>query len=91
MDKVDDLCALIVENLNETHRSGHEEVRPDTPLLVSGLLDSLTILRIVSQVEQRLHISFPETSVVAANFRTPAALWAAIERFRVVEHQDNTP
>ncbi|NEE20773.1 acyl carrier protein [Streptomyces sp. SID7499] len=53
-------------------------MEPDTPLLVSGLLDSLTIMRIVARVEAATGISFPETSLVAANFRTPNSLWAAI-------------
>lgn len=80
MNTVEDLCVLIGENLHEHHRSA--DVAADTPLLMSGLLDSLTIMRIVSEVEQRTGVVFPETAVVAANFRTPTSLWAAISGMR---------
>lgn len=78
MNTVDDLCRLIEESLTGP---GTEPVEAETPLLVSGLIDSLTIMRIVSKVERRAGIAFPETAVVAANFRTPATLWAAIGEF----------
>ncbi|MFH0245587.1 acyl carrier protein [Streptomyces sp. HK10] len=82
MENVDELCKLIQETVGETQGAAGEEIRPDTPLLVSGLLDSLTIMKIVTQVEERTGAPFPETSVVAANFRTPAALWDAVEAAR---------
>lgn len=82
MDSVDELCALIEKNIGESQGAAGEEIQPDTPLLVSGLLNSLTIMKIVTQVEQQTGISFPETSVVAANFKTPAALWTVIETIR---------
>jgi len=82
MKTVDDLCLLIEQNLNDADRLASEKIAADTPLLVSGLLDSLTIMRIVAQVEQRTGISFPQNSVVAANFRTPLSLWNAIADIR---------
>ncbi|MFI1012555.1 acyl carrier protein [Streptomyces sp. NPDC020965] len=82
MEDVDELCTLIQGIISESQGSVEETVEPTTPLLVSGLLDSLTIMRIVGRVEARTGIAFPETSLVAANFRTPTALWAAFERTR---------
>ncbi|MEV5976606.1 acyl carrier protein [Streptomyces sp. NPDC052114] len=79
MKNVDELCSLIQEIIDEAGGHADEKVDPGTPLLISGLVDSLTIMRIVARVEQRTGISFPETSVVAANFRTPTALWEAVE------------
>lgn len=80
MNTVEDLCVLIEENLNEHHRPA--EIAAETPLLVSGLLDSLTIMRIVTQVEQRTGVTLPDTAMVAANFRTPASLWGALANVR---------
>ncbi|GAA1464331.1 acyl carrier protein [Nocardiopsis exhalans] len=82
MDDVQALCAEIRDAVSESHAVADGEIGPDTPLLVSGLLDSLTIMRIVSRVEKRLGIAFPEEAVVAANFRTPAALWKAVGEVR---------
>ncbi|MEV7870648.1 acyl carrier protein [Streptomyces sp. NPDC088124] len=82
MEDVDELCALLQGIISESHGALDEKVEHDTPLLVSGLLDSLTIMRIVARVEATTGVSFPETALVAANFRTPTALWTAIERYR---------
>lgn len=76
MNTVEDLCVLIAENLNDHHRPA--EITADTPLLTSGLLDSLTIMRIVAEVEHRTGVAFTDTAMVAANFRTPTSLWGAI-------------
>lgn len=45
-----------------------------------GLVDSLAIMEIVSALDAEAGITLPDTEIVAANFRTPNALWAAIER-----------
>lgn len=79
MNDVEALCALIEDCVADP---GGEPVRPDTPLLTSGMLDSLTILRIVARVEQEEGVSFPEAAVVAASFRTPATLWTVVEQLR---------
>ncbi|MCX4849513.1 acyl carrier protein [Streptomyces sp. NBC_00893] len=82
MKNVDELCSLIQEIIDEAGGHAEEKVDPGTPLLISGLVDSLTIMRIVALVEQRTGIAFPDASVVAKNFRTPTALWEAIEVVR---------
>jgi acyl carrier protein len=88
MDNVDELCHLIEEIIGESQDTAGERVEPQTPLLMSGLLDSLTIMRIVTRVEASTGIAFPETAVVASNFRTPAALWEAVGAVRSgVDHE----
>ncbi|GAA2332280.1 acyl carrier protein [Streptomyces violaceusniger] len=88
MKNADELCSLIQEIIDEASGHADEKVDPSTPLLISGLVDSLTIMRIVARVEQRIGISFPETEVVAANFRTPTALWDAIEAVKGASHSE---
>lgn len=82
MDDIEELCALIQQVVSESRDAAGEKVEPQTPLLVSGLLDSLAIMQIVTQVEARTGIAFPETAVVASNFRTPTALWEALGALR---------
>jgi acyl carrier protein len=89
MNSVDDLCALIQQNLGDVEGTPEVDVRPDTPLLVSGLVDSLTIMKIITEVEQRSGVSFPETSIVASNFRTPSLLWTALQGARTAQAHEN--
>jgi acyl carrier protein len=83
MNSVDELCTLIRENLAQSDLDTDVEIRPDTALLMSGLLDSLTIMRIVSQVENRTGVVFPETELVAANFGSPASLWHVLQEIQL--------
>lgn len=85
MNNVDELCALIRDVLAETSAPAGVEIEPLTPLLVSGLLDSLTIMVIVTRIERDAGVEFPEGEVVAANFRTPTALWNLVVSLRPQE------
>lgn len=82
MNSVDDLCQLIREILADTSAPVDVAVEPQTALLVSGLLDSLTIMRIATRIEETAGVVFPESEVVAANFRTPQALWQLVQALR---------
>ena len=83
MHDVDDLCDLIARTLAETSAAPPPEIVADTPLLVSGLLDSLTIMALVAAIDREAGVSLPESEVVARNFRTPERLHAAVTRARV--------
>ncbi|ONI91411.1 hypothetical protein ALI22I_08590 [Saccharothrix sp. ALI-22-I] len=82
MNSVDDLCDLIRAILADTSAPADVDIEPQTALLVSGLLDSLTIMRIATRIEETAGVAFPESEVVAANFRTPQTLWALVETLR---------
>ncbi|MGY2439561.1 acyl carrier protein [Pseudomonas sp. SDO52101_S400] len=79
MKNIETLCTLIHSNLLTQYQGADLVVVPDTALLEEGWLDSLTIISIVADVEKKFGIAFPEDKVIAASFRTPAALWAVIE------------
>ena len=53
---------------------GGEPVRPDTDLVMSGLVDSLGVVRIVGWLENRLGIEIDPGDVVIENFGTVAAI-----------------
>ena len=52
--------------------------RDDAPLLSSGLIDSLAILRVLSHIEQRLGYRIPSGAIQAADFETAESLANAI-------------
>jgi acyl carrier protein len=79
MKTIETLCALIQANLLAQHQGAMLTVMPDTALLEEGWLDSLTIMSIVVAIEQEFVVIFPENKIMAASFRTPAALWCVVE------------
>lgn len=48
----------------------------DDNLLTSGLVDSVTIVRLIGHVEERIGVSVPPTDMVPENFRTIRAMAA---------------
>ncbi|MEU7717514.1 phosphopantetheine-binding protein [Streptomyces tibetensis] len=87
MQSVDDLCTLIQEYAASplspaAAREDGFEVTSDLRLLDTGLLDSMSVLTLVVEIEQRCRISIPEDEIVAANFRTPAHLWDLVSSLR---------
>jgi hypothetical protein len=74
---IDDLCALVRHCVIWEEAGSDCAITPDTELLVLGLLDSLTIQRIVAELAV-VGVTLPETRIVAATFRSPAALWRVI-------------
>ncbi|MET9198980.1 phosphopantetheine-binding protein [Gordonia sp. NPDC003585] len=74
---VEDVCTIVSGAIARRH--GHADaVTPDSELLLTGLLDSLTLVNIVADLEQRIGQKLPEDIVVARNFRTPAKLHATV-------------
>ncbi|MEU0989999.1 MULTISPECIES: phosphopantetheine-binding protein [unclassified Streptomyces] len=78
-DSVEGVCALVDHVLREATGEAPPDTTPETELLLSGLLDSLTIMKIVTVVESAYGIALAERAIVAANFRTPQTLWRAIQ------------
>lgn len=53
---------------------GDEPVQPDTDLVMSGLVDSLGVVRIVGWLESRLDIEIDPGDVVIEHFGTVATI-----------------
>lgn len=78
INSVEDLCALIQSKITWARGEEPQTLAPGTPLLERGLLDSLAIMEIVAALGRQAGIELPETEIVAANFRTPQALWTVV-------------
>ncbi|WP_329585128.1 acyl carrier protein [Streptomyces sp. NBC_01005] len=79
MNSVEELCSLISSRITWGRGEDPQSLNADTPLLEMGLVDSLAIMEIVTALDKEAGITLPDTEIVAANFRTPKALLAAIE------------
>jgi acyl carrier protein len=75
--QVEDVCSLVTRVVRDASGDA-PEIAPDTPLLLSGLLDSLTIMRIVSEIEADAGVALPESAIVARTFRTPSSIHDAV-------------
>jgi len=88
MNSVNDLCALIQEHVapmlaqDPVPGQPGRTVEADTPLLASGLLDSMTVVSLVVSLERECAIEIPEQAIMAANFRTPDQLWQLVSQLR---------
>lgn len=62
------------------------ELRPDLDfdrcgdLVDGGRLDSLDILTLVSEVEERFDVTVPTAEILPENFNSAGRLWAMIQR-----------
>jgi methoxymalonate biosynthesis acyl carrier protein len=50
------------------------EIKPDSSLISSGLLDSLTLLQLISFIEERFDITVTDQEMVPENFQTINAM-----------------
>ena len=73
----EDLRRVLRETAGEDGTAVVSEETLDTPFTDLGY-DSLAIMEIVAALGKQAGIELPETEIVAANFRTPQALWAVV-------------
>ena len=63
-----------------------EEMKPEfdyhkeTALIDDHLLDSLTVLALISELEDEFDITIPAVEIVPENFNSAEAMWALITR-----------
>ena len=65
-----------------------EDINPDNDymaedkLIDSGLLDSLSLLTLVSELEDAFGIEITPTDLIPANFNSAAAMWEMVQRLQ---------
>ena len=73
---------IIMEELYEIL----EEMRPEidfhkeTALIDDHLLDSLTVLSLISELEDAFDITIPAVEIIPQNFNSAEAMWELIQR-----------
>jgi methoxymalonate biosynthesis acyl carrier protein len=58
-------------------------VTDDEPLISSGLIDSLSILKLIAHLEQRLHVSIPPANLQPDDFDNINWIVETVERSAV--------
>ena len=63
-----------------------DSIHPDvdyetcTDLIDGHILDSLSIISLVAELEDEFDITIPAVDIIPANFNSAAAMWKMIER-----------
>lgn len=78
-DRLDDLPTALEEML-QTEITYGQPVAQDTDLLLTGLVDSVGVVRIVTWMEDHLEIEIDPVDVVLENFQTVALMVAYARR-----------
>jgi acyl carrier protein len=60
--------------------TGGPAVGRDTPLLESGVLDSINLVRLVQFLEERFGLKIPDADLGPELFESPASVAAYVER-----------
>lgn len=60
--------------------SGPDKIDPDTSLLESGLIDSLTLLRLITFIEEEFGVKIEDDEVMPEYFDTLTAIRELVER-----------
>ena len=68
----------LLEILSSLHPDVDFETAED--LVDEGILDSLDIVTLVTEINAELDVTIPAEEIIPENFNSAAALWALIER-----------
>ena len=70
----------LIEILEELQPEGDYENTED--LIDGRYLDSLTILSLVSEIEDEFDVEIPTVEIIPDNFNSAKKIWALIERLK---------
>ena len=71
-----------MEKLLEILRDLHDDIdfEAEEALIDDGILDSLDVVSIVTEVSSEFDVRIPPEEIIPENFNSAAALWALISR-----------
>ena len=76
--------SLIISSISQDIIHGPEQVplKNDTPLLESGILDSLSLLRLLVFLEEEFKVPVDEFELIPENFNTVSSICAYIRSWQ---------
>lgn len=66
-----------------------EKFDETTDLIEAGIIDSLSLMRLISFVEENCHIQVSDEEMVADNFRSVAAIQSFIENRQLAQTENH--
>ena len=79
-DRVADMAAVKNFIANELLYGDEQGLGYDTNLLDSGVIDSMSLLRLISFLEEHFQIQVPDEAVIPDNFRSLSAIETFLSR-----------
>ena len=75
MSQLSETTAILAEQIRQLVPAAADvDLTPEDPLITSGLLDSLTLFRLITAIQRQFGIKIRPQEVVAKNFATLAAI-----------------
>ena len=68
----------IIDTLTELHDD--VDFTTETGLVENGILNSLDIVAIITEIDDRLDVQIPAEEILPENFDSAEALWALVQR-----------
>ena len=68
----------LLEILNELHED--VDFGAETALVDDGILDSLDIVTLITEINDAFDVSIPAEEIIPENFNSAAAIWSLIEK-----------
>ena len=68
----------IIDILTELH--DEVDFTTETGLVENGILNSLDIVAIITEIDDRLDVQIPAEEILPENFDSAEALWALVQR-----------
>jgi acyl carrier protein len=79
---VPSLAARVTGYLAQELRMDPSAIAPETPLVTSGLLDSVALVRLATFLEKELGVRIPDRDVRPEHFETVARIVDYVQRLR---------
>ena len=83
---------LVIDRLRDiiaaTAGCDRAEIRIDTDLFQSGILESVMLVKVVSQMEKAFHLRFPIQDFEQSNFSTLGRMAAMVEKTLAASRTD---
>lgn len=79
-DRVADMAAVKTFIANELLYGDDQGLSYDTNLLDTGVIDSMSLLRLISFLEEHFQIQVPDEAVIPDNFRSLSAIESFLSR-----------
>lgn len=68
----------LLEGIIEESLGERPDLRPETPLLIEGLLDSLAVLQVFTSLQEEFGIGLEAEDITEASFATPRSIAALV-------------